>query len=62
MWEITVSKVDDLNTYGIKIGNTIIEDISPDREKIEKFVECLNQNGASEIHAYELVEDFFGMP
>ncbi len=65
MWEITSSRVaaengTELVTYGIRINATVINDLTPDRQKIQEFVRLLNRLGASEIHAYELAEDFLG--
>lgn len=61
MWTLTSCTVNGgMETYGIQKGGTVINDISPDRAEIEAFVELLNRCDASEIHAYELVEDFLG--
>lgn len=49
-----------VRSYGIS-GETIeINDISTRKEEMERFVELLNRLEASEIHAYDLVEDFLG--
>ena len=50
----------EVTVYGIKIGATVINDISTDKRETEEFVRMLNRLGASEIHAFELVEDFLG--
>lgn len=65
MWEITLSRVAAENgtefvTYGVRINATVINDLTPDRQKIQEFVRLLNRLGASEIHAFELAEDFLG--
>lgn len=65
MWELTTVRITsedgrEVETYGISIGNTVINDISTDKHEITEFVRQLNRLGAAEIHAYELVEDFFG--
>ena len=65
MWQITTARVrsesgEMFESYGIQINSTVIDDISLDKEKIEEFVELLNRLGASELHAYDLVEDFLG--
>lgn len=65
VWELTTVRItaDDgreVESYGISIGNTVINDISPDKHEITEFVRQLNRLGASEIHAYDLVEDFLG--
>lgn len=49
-----------VETYGIRCGETVINDISLCKEEILHFVEQLNLLDASEIHAYDLVEDFLG--
>lgn len=65
MWEmtsvrITVDNGKEVETYGVRIGHTVINDISLDKNEITEFVRQLNRLGAEEIHAYELVEDFLG--
>lgn len=65
MWQMTTARVrsesgEVLESYGIKINSTVIDDISLDKEETEKFVELLNRLDASELHAYDLVEDFLG--
>lgn len=65
MWELTVTRAaaengTELVTYGIRINATVINDLSPNRQKTEEFVRLLNRLGASEIHALELAEDFLG--
>lgn len=49
-----------VETYGIRRGETIINDISLCKQEISEFVDLLNRLDASEIHAYELVENFLG--
>ncbi len=65
MWNITETDVKSedggaVTTYGIRCGETVINDLSPNKEEVEEFVGLLNSCGASEIHAYELAEDFLG--
>lgn len=65
MWQITTVRTiadngSEIETYGVRIGGTVINDISPDINEITEFVRQLNRLGASEIHAYDLVEDFLG--
>lgn len=65
MWYLTESNVIAENgqkheTYGIAKGGTIINDISLGKQEICQLVELLNLLDASEIHAYEIVEDFLG--
>lgn len=47
-------------TYGLKCNSTVIRDITLNKQEITEFAEQLNRLGASEIHAYELVENFLG--
>lgn len=65
MWQLTTARVrsesgEMFESYGIKINSTVIDDISFDKQEIEEFVELLNRLDASEVHAYELVENFLG--
>ena len=49
-----------IETYGIRCGSTAIDDVCLRKPDIEDFVEKLNRFDASEIHAYDLVENFLG--
>ncbi len=65
VWKMTITRTtaengEDVETYGIQIGKTVINDISLCKHDIQNFVRRLNRLGASEIHAFELVEDFLG--
>lgn len=65
MWQLTELRTTaedgrEITVYGVSIGSTVINDISADKEETEEFVRRLNRLGASEIHAYELVEDYLG--
>lgn len=65
VWHLTTIRTtadngSEIETYGIRVGGTVINDISLDKNEITEFVRRLNRLGASEIHAYELVEDFLG--
>ena len=65
MWEVTAIRTAaengvEIETYGIKANAVVINDLTPNRHSIEEFVRLLNRLGASEIHAYELAEDFLG--
>jgi len=64
MWKITEDEVclagSSFKSYGISRGSVAIHDISTHRDEISEFVELLNRLDASEIHAYDLVEDFLG--
>lgn len=65
MWQITqihaaAENGEEYEAYGVRIGQTVINDISTSKSEIEEFVRRLNSLGASEIHAYDLVEDFLG--
>ncbi len=62
MWKIIETEVvlngEIVKTYGIESENVKISDISTYKSEVEKFVELLNEQNASEIHAYDLVSDF----
>lgn len=65
MWELTTVRTtadngNEIETYGIRINDTVINDISTSKNEILDFVRRLNRLGASEVHAYDLVEDFLG--
>lgn len=65
MWKMISTRVTDesgkeVETFGISRGSTVVKDISVRRSKIEEFVDLLNRLDASEVHAYELVEDLLG--
>lgn len=46
------------NTYGITYGDIVIEDISTEKEKIEKLVRLCNELDLDPIHIHDVVEDF----
>ena len=63
MWRLTETTVKDdegneVKTFGITKGKVRIDDICINRKEIEIFIRRLNENNASEIHAYELTENF----
>lgn len=65
MWTLVATSViselgEMVDTYGISCGETMISDISLCKQEISEFVDLLNRLDASEIHAYELVENFLG--
>ena len=64
MWRIVEAEVyvdgETARSYGIGSDNMEIIDISTHKDEISEFVSLLNRLGASEAHAYELVEDFLG--
>lgn len=64
MWRVIekeiISENKSIISYGIGGDCVEIHDISTHKIEIESFVEQLNRLEASEIHAYELVEDYLG--
>ena len=58
MYEITEQKKNDISVYGIKYGNLQIDDISADKDKVEKFVDDINKYQLSPIHLGDVVDDF----
>lgn len=64
MWTLTegIVSLEGISkaSYGISCGSIVINDISTRKEEICEFIELLNRLNASEVHAYDLVEDFLG--
>ncbi len=62
MWRIIEKEIDlngkSIKTYGIGAETIEINDISTHKSEVEKFVNLLNRLGASEMHAYDLADDF----
>lgn len=58
MYELTEQKKNDISVYGIKYGNLQIDDISADKDKVEKFVDDINKYQLSPIHLGDVVVDF----
>ena len=58
MYELTEQKKNDISVYGIKYGNLQIDDISADKDKVEKFVDDINKYQLSPIHLGDVVNDF----
>lgn len=58
MYELTEQKKNDISVYGIKYGNLQIDDISTDKDKVEKFIDDINKYQLSPIHLCDVVEDF----
>lgn len=62
MYQINVSALNCENgeseTYGVTIGNRKIYDLSPDREKVENFIDVLNRLEVSPIHLDDVIDDF----
>lgn len=65
MWTLNATYVlselgEEVETYGISKNSTVISDISLCKQDILDFADLLNRLNASEVHAYDLVEDFLG--
>lgn len=58
MYELTEQKKNDISVYGVKYGNLQINDISADKDKVEKFVDDINKYQLSPIHLGDVVDDF----
>ena len=43
MYELTEQKKNDISVYGVKYGVLQIDDISADKDKVEKFVDDINK-------------------
>lgn len=58
MYELTEQKKNDISVYGVKYGDLQIDDISADKDKVEKFVDDINKYQLSPIHLGDVVDDF----
>ena len=62
LWKINETEIEiegkKVRTFGISANAVEIKDLSIHRGEVEKFIELLNRLEASEIHAYDLAEDF----
>ena len=62
MWKVNEKEIvmdgKLVKTYGIKSENVEINDISTYKAEVEKFADVLNKQNASEIHVYDLINDF----
>ena len=62
LWKINETEIEiegkKVRTFGISANAVEIKDLSTHRGEVEKFIELLNRLEASEIHAYDLAEDF----
>ncbi len=53
-------------TYGLDVYDAdsaelidSVQDISPEEDKVNAFVELCNSNDVDEIHLYDLIDNFF---
>lgn len=46
--------------YGIRGDHTTVHDLSSIESEANAFANLLNRGEASEIHVYDLIEDWFG--
>ena len=58
MYELTEQKKNDISVYGVKYGDLQIDDISADKDRVEKFVDDINKYQLSPIHLCDAVDDF----
>ncbi len=58
MYELTEQKKNDISVYGVKYGDLQIDDISADKDRVEKFVNDINKYQLSPIHLGDVVADF----
>lgn len=58
MYELTEQKKSDISVYGVKYGDLQIDDISADKDRVEKFVNDINKYQLSPIHLGDVVADF----
>ena len=48
------------NQFGIAGNNVKAEEITTSRDEIDQLADLLNRNEVSEIHFFEILEDWFG--
>ena len=58
MYELIEQKKNDISVYGVKYGDLQIDDISVDKDMVEKFVNDINKYQLSPIHLGDVVADF----
>ena len=58
MYELTEQKKNDISVYGVKYGDLQIDNISADKDRVEKFVNDINKYQLSPIHLGDVVADF----
>lgn len=63
MYQINETKVktednEEALSYGITYKDIIIEDVSVEKEKIEKLVHLCNELELDPIHIHDVVDDF----
>ena len=58
MYELIEQKKNDISVYGVKYGDLQIDDISVDKDRVEKFVNDINKYHLSPIHLGDVVADF----
>lgn len=58
MYELTEQKKNDISVYGVKYRDLQIDDISADKDKVEKFIDDINKYQLSPIHLGDVVVDF----
>ena len=58
MYELTEQKKNDISVYGVNYGDLQIDDISADKDRVEKFVNDINKYQLSPIHLGDVVADF----
>lgn len=58
MYKLIVSS--DGAQNGVQVGNTCINEITADRKEAEKLLSLLQRNQVSELHVWDVIEDWFG--
>ena len=53
-----IQKKNDISVYGVKYGDLQRDDISADKDRVEKFVDDINKYQLSPIHLGDVVDDF----
>ncbi len=63
MWTITEKQYtsedgEDYTGYGVQFGECRVDDITPNRKAIGRFVDALNRFDASPVHIYEIIDNY----
>lgn len=66
MYQITVSKIsqdeEECDIFGIRWEETIIMDLSTNRNAVQALVDECNRAGLDPIHLWDVAEDFLAAP
>lgn len=61
MYQVVYNDKEKIRQYGILGEEVRLDNILTDEKQICKLVKILNQESVSEVHIYDVVEDWFGV-